>query len=841
MELSELQNNEKGIITKIRGRGAFRKRITEMGFVKGKIVKVIRNAPLKDPVEYEIMGYLISLRRSEAALIEVVTEVEASKIAQEEIEQFDGTLSEEFLKTKATEKHKVINIALVGNPNCGKTTLFNFASGAREHVGNYSGVTVDSKHATFQQCGYKFNLTDLPGTYSLTAYSPEELFVRNFIFDQLPDVVINVLDASNLERNLFLTTQLIDMDIKVVVALNMYDELQEKGAKLDYKTLGEMLGIPFVPTVSSRCKGINELFNKVIEVYEDTFPTLRHIHINYGIEIEKSIQAIQKKIKIKENFLFTDKISSRYLSLKLLEKDKQANQQINVLDNVAEIQHVAESEIQRLEKNLGDDSETIITDAKYGFIAGALKETYKEGIQDRRRKTEIVDTIMTHRVFGYPIFILFMWVMFQGTFTFGSIPVEWIENFVDFVGKIVREIMPAGTLKDLLVDGIIGGVGGVLVFLPNILLLFFFISLMEDTGYMARVAFIMDKMMHKIGLHGKSFIPLMMGIGCNVPAIMSTRTLENRNDRLLTMLINPFMSCSARLPVYVLIIGVAFPTHAGLVLFSIYFIGIVLAILMALLLKNTMFNSKETPFVMELPPYRIPTLQTTVKNMWFKAQQYLRKMGGIIFFASIIIWALGYFPRTNKENEEMKVQYNKIESSYNQQISAIDKKDSLAIKNLETEKNVKLQQLEYQIESHRQEHSFVGRIGRFIEPVIRPLGFDWKMGVSILSGVAGKEIVVSTMGVLYQTNATDKDSETLKSKLRNEVHKTGDRVGHAVFSPLAAFSYLLFILIYFPCIATIAAINKESGSWRWAAFTIFYTTALAWLVSFVVFQVGSLF
>ncbi len=839
MKLSELQNGEAGIIVKISGRGAFRKRITEMGFVKGKKITVVKNAPLKDPIEYSILDYEISLRRVEASLIEVVPVSEAHEI---ELNNFNGIFTDGELKKSIYEKSKTINIAFVGNPNAGKTTLFNETSNSQEHVGNYSGVTVDSKTAKFKFNDYSFNVTDLPGTYSLSAYSPEELYVRKYIFDEVPDIIVNVIDASNLERNLYLTTQLIDMDMKVVVALNMYDELNNKGSRFNYKELASMIGVPFVPTVGSKGKGINELLSKIIDVYNDNEPIVRHIHINYGKSMENAINAIQSKVNQSENAWLTNKISPRFIALKLLEKDEDLVKLTGTCTNHTDIEKTTKHWIEKLEKHWSDDSETIISDARYGFIAGALKETYVESPIKRRRKTEAIDNFITHKVWGFPIFIFFMWLMFQSTYTFGEYPMNWIDNLVIFIGETISTYMPDGMLKDLIVDGVIGGVGGVIVFLPNILILFFFISLMEDTGYMSRAAFIMDRIMHKIGLHGKSFIPLIMGFGCNVPAIMATRTLENRNDRLLTMLINPFMSCSARLPVYVLIIGAVFPDNPGIMLFGLYILGIVMAASMAILFKKTIFKSQEAPFVMELPPYRIPTFQTTLRHMWNKGVQYLQKMGGVILVASILIWALGYFPRESSYSKSFDVQIEQNSKFYQEKIAQLDKNDSLSIKNMESEYFHNENLLLTEKENRRQENSYIGRLGKGIAPVLEPLGFDWKMGVSIITGIAAKEIVVSTMGVLYQADLeADENSQTLIHKIREEKYTEGNKKGQKIFTPLVSISFMIFILLYFPCMAVIAAIKKESGSWKWALFTVVYTTALAWIMSFLVFQIGSLF
>ena len=782
LKLSDIPTGEECVIVKVHGHGSFRNRIVEMGFVRGEKVAVVRNAPLHDPIEYRLMDGYISLRRSEAQLIEVV------RISTEELEGFNGTFTESEIAQQIREKSRTIDIALVGNPNCGKTSFFNRATGLREKVGNYSGVTVDAKQGVFHYKGYKINLIDLPGTYSITEYTPEEIYVREYITKHHPDLVLNVVDASCLERNLYLTTQLIDMNIRVVMALNMYDELTGAGSKLDYRYLGQLLGIPIIPTTASRGIGITEVLDKIIEVFEDQAQESRHVHIHYGQEIEDAIRRV--KMEVAPNKNVTDEFTPRYVAIKLLEDDRIMNEQLAAVPNYGQIQEVARKEIQRLEKEYKEDTRSIITNAKYGFIRGALQETFQSGEKDKRQLTNAIDAVLMHRWLGFPFLIFFMWVMFQATFSLGSYPMEWIEAGVETLGNWVAEIMPDGPLNDLLVNGVIAGVGGVIVFLPNILILFFFISLMEDSGYMARVAFIMDRMMHKIGLHGKSFIPLLIGFGCNVPAIMATRTLESRRDRIMTMLIVPFMSCSARLPLYILIVSAFFPVKQGLVLLSVYVIGILLSIGTALLLKKTFFAKSSVPFVMELPPYRMPTMRNTVLHMWGKAGQYLKKMGTIILAASILIWALGYFP--------------------------LDKREEVGA-------------------AEHLEQSYIGRIGKFIEPAIRPLGFDWKMGVSIVTGLAAKEIVVSSMGILYHVPDAEEDMQSLAENLKKQVDERGDRV----FTPLVAYAFMLFILIYFPCMAVIAAIRKEAG-WGWAFFTIFYTTSLAWIVSFCVYQIGNL-
>lgn len=822
MKLSELKTGEKGVIIKVLGHGGFRRRIIEMGFIKGKTVEVVLNAPLKDPIKYKIMGYEVSLRRQEADMIEIVSEEEARHTMEtdtyhEPISQ-GIPVSDEVMRNIAQGKRRTINVALVGNPNCGKTSLFNVASGGHEHVGNYSGVTVDAKEGFFDFQGYHFRLVDLPGTYSLSAYSPEELYVRKHIIEETPDVIINVVDAGNLERNLYLTTQLIDMNVRMVIALNMYDALQHSGNKLNYHNLSELLGVPIVPTISRTGEGIDNLFHVIIGLYEgidfmgqkdeikneilrefrewhdayvpdhkykgaeDNFTAkgfIRHIHINHGPEIERSIDAVKKEISKNENI--RHKYSTRFLAIKLLENDKDIETRVIApLPNGKEILAARDKEAERLRQLGNDDTEQCIADAKYGFISGALKETFTQTNHDTETFTRVVDSIVTNRFWGYPIFFIFLYIMFEGTFVLGEYPQRLIEWMVGLIGQGAEKFLSPGPLKDMIVDGIIGGVGGVIVFLPNILLLYFFISFMEDSGYMARAAFIMDKIMHKMGLHGKSFIPLIMGFGCNVPAIMTSRIIESRKARLVTMLVNPLMSCSARLPIYLVLIGAFFPGKASLILLSIYAIGILLAVLMARIFTKFLVKGDDTPFVMELPPYRMPTAKVVLRHTWEKGKQYLKKMGGIIMVASIIIWFLGYYPNHDA----------------------------------------------YATQAEQQENSYIGQLGKAIEPVIEPLGFDWKMGIGILSGVGAKELVVSTLGVLY-TNDDDIDSVNLSERIP--------------ITPLVAYCYMLFVLIYFPCIATLAAIRQESGSWKWAVFAATYTTILAWIIAFAVHQIGSLF
>ena len=794
MKLSELKTNERGIIVKVAGHGSFRKRITEMGFIKGKEVKVILNAPLRDPIEYEIIGYRISLRRDEAQKIEVLSETEVEQSLLTPTEQAKPLISEnsehspldQRMKELAKERGNTIRVALVGNPNCGKTSLFNIASGSHEHVGNYSGVTVDAKEGRFEYKGYKFILIDLPGTYSLSAYSPEELFVREHLIKELPDVVVNVVDATNLERNLYLSSQLIDMDLRVVMALNMFDEFSQKKDKLDIKMLGTLLGMPIVPTVSKTGKGINELFDSIIDIYENIHTKrARHIHIHHGVEVEKSIEKVQHLIRQNEGI--RQKYSTRYLAIKYLENDKEIAKEIELFENRDEIIAARYQEDKRIERLIGSNLESAIVDAKYAFIQGALKETYKPSSEaPKKTLTDRIDSIITNKWLAFPIFILILYVMFEATFKLGEYPMMWIEWLVEKFALFISTTMLEGLFKDLIVDGIIGGVGSVLVFLPNILILYMFISLLEDSGYMARAAFIMDKLMHRMGLHGKSFIPMIMGFGCNVPAIMATRMIENRKSRLVTILIIPLMSCAGRLPIYILLAGAFFPSYGSLVMLGIYGLGILLAIFSAKVISRFM-KEDDLPFVMELPPYRVPTSKSIFRHTWEKGKQYLQKMGGIILVASLIIWSLGYFPR----------------------------------------------QQEGQTTAQQQEQSYIGTIGKAIEPALEPLGFDWKMGVGILSGIAAKELVVSTMGVLYNIDQEQLDSGSGETMLQKALQQAS--------TPAAALAFMVFVLLYFPCIATFIAIKQEGGGWKWAIFSAIYTIILAWVAAFAVYQIGSIF
>jgi len=856
MKLSELKTGEKGVIVKVLGHGGFRKRIVEMGFIRGKEVEVLLNAPLQDPVKYKLMGYEVSLRHSEAAMIEVVSAAEVAKEQTKPAETSDDdhhshspiieseepdeqALTDKRMRDEAMKKRREINVAIVGNPNCGKTSLFNFVSGAHERVGNYSGVTVDAKEGQVEFEGYTFRLVDLPGTYSLSAYSPEELYVRKQIIEKTPDVIINVIDSSNLERNLYLTTQLVDMHLRMVCALNMYDEFEKRGDTLDYKQLGVLFGVPMVPTVFKTGHGVKTLFHIIINMYEGvdfvdaegninpevaadisnwhkdyendeeeadheedfahgTRPrrnVFRHIHLYHGRYLEDGIDMVKKELQRDDEI--RHKYSTRWLAIKLLENDGDATNIAQSLGNAKEVMAAKEQAQRMIEQELKTDSETAIMDAKYALIHGALQEAgYEQGTDnDNYQLTHWLDRLLTNRYLGFPLFFLVLFIMFETTFRLGQYPMDWIDAGVAWLGETISKSLPDGPLKDMLVDGVIGGVGAVIVFLPQILILYAFISFMEDSGYMSRAAFIMDKLMHKMGLHGKSFIPMIMGFGCNVPAVMATRTIESQRSRLITMLVLPMMSCSARLPIYIMIIGTFFAVkYQSAIMISLYAIGIVMSVIVSRLLSRFVIRGEDTPFVMELPPYRMPTWKATLRHTWEKGKQYLKKMGGIILVASIIVWALGYFPHD----------------------------DSLS-------------------DQQQQEQSYIGRIGKTIEPVFRPQGFDWKLDVGLISGVGAKEIVASTMGVLYSDDSSFADDESYDAENADKYSRLRQKMEADGITPLAAFCFLLFVLLYFPCVATIAAIKNESGSWGWALFAAGYTTALAWIVSAAVYQIGSLF
>ena len=797
MKLSELKNGETAVIVRLSGHGGFRKRIMEMGFIRGEKVKSVLDSPMHDPVKYHVMGYDVLLRRSEAAMIEVLPEEEAKKELKPAPTFTSRSICETCsgnncvsctLKKVSTHRKNVINVALVGNPNSGKTSIFNALANQNEHVGNYSGVTVGAKCGNFNYKGYRINLTDLPGTYSIAAYTPEEIYVRRHLFEQMPDVIINAVVASNLERNLYLTTELIDMNLRTVVALNMYDELLASGAEVDYEHLGAMMGVPMIPTVAKNGKGLDKLLDTIIELFEGNNKTIRHIHINYGNIIESHITPLSAEIHKAEDL--PQQFSVRYWALKLLEGDKEAIEELKGCMELPRWQHLATRSAKKIQEQIGTDVESAMSGAKYGFINGALQETYKPGNIDTLKKTRRIDRLVANRWLGFPIFILVMWILFSSVFMLGAYPQEWIESLFNWLGNQATALLPEGALRDLAVNGIIGGVGSVAVFIPQILILYLFISLMEDSGYMARAAFIMDRLMHKMGLHGKSFIPMLMGFGCNVPAIMATRTIESHSSRIITILVTPFMSCSARLPVLILFAGAFFPQHAALVLVGLYLLGILVAIITARLLRLTKFQKDETPFVMELPPYRWPTLSATLRHMWEKCAQYIKKIGTVILLSTVIIWFLSYYPRPEAANDTVKAETEITTSGIN-------------------------------------DNSFIAKIGHAVEPVLAPLGQNWRSSIALITSIPAKELVVSTLGVLYSSDSEESIQEDLRS--------SGD------FTPRSAAAFMVFILLFFPCIATVSAIAEETGNRWWALFSIAYNTAVAWIAGYIVYLIGGLF
>ncbi len=805
MKLSELKNGETAVIVRLSGHGGFRKRIMEMGFIRGEKVKSVLDSPMHDPVKYHVMGYDVLLRRSEAAMIEVLPEEEAKKELTPAPTYTSLSICETCsgsncvnctLKKVSTHRKNVINVALVGNPNSGKTSIFNALANQNEHVGNYSGVTVGAKCGSFNYKGYRINLTDLPGTYSIAAYTPEEIYVRRHLFEQIPDVIINAVVASNLERNLYLTTELIDMNLRTVVALNMYDELLASGAEIDYEHLGAMMGIPMIPTVAKNSQGLDKLLDTIIELFEGNNKTIRHIHINYGNIIEEQIAPLSAEIHKAEDL--PQQFSVRYWALKLLEGDKEASEELKNCMELPRWKHIAKNSARKIESQMGVDVETAMNGAKYGFINGALQETYKPGNKDTQKKTRRIDRLVANRWLGFPIFILVMWIMFSSVFMLGAYPQEWIDSLFGWLGEVAERLIPDGAVQDLVVNGIIGGVGSVAVFIPQILILYLFISLMEDSGYMARAAFIMDRLMHKMGLHGKSFIPMLMGFGCNVPAIMATRTIESRSSRMITILVTPFMSCSARLPVLVLFAGAFFPEHAALVLLGLYLLGIIVAIVTARLLRLVKYSKDETPFVMELPPYRWPTLRATLRHMWEKCAQYIKKIGTVILLSTIVIWFLSYYPRPVESTEQKAM----ITDCRGEVGSPGD-------------------------EGGINEDSFIAWIGHTVEPVLAPLGQNWRSSIALITSIPAKELVVSTLGVLYSSDSEESIQQDLRS--------SGD------FTPRSAAAFMVFILLFFPCIATIAAIADETGSRKWALFSIIYNTAVAWIAGYIVYTIGGLF
>jgi len=720
---------------------------------------------------------------------------------------------------------KSITVALAGNPNSGKSTIFNNLTGTRQKVGNWPGVTVEKKEGHLKANGYEITVVDLPGTYSLTAYSIEEIVARNFILDEKPDVVVGIIDASNLERNLYLATQLRELDTKVIFVLNMADLARERGAKIDAAKLSELLDVPVVFTVGNRNQGTQELLKTIISVAEAEIDLPRTRRVYYGKDIEKAINELSEFIRKKSSAELPYHI--RWIAIKLLENDRIVKERVLQSANPQGEAILQEAELKRehLREFFDEEPEIVMTDHRYGFIAGIIKEVLKTVSKQRVDVSRQIDQVLTNRLLGLPIFVFFIWAMFQLTFSLGAYPMDWIDVGVGWLGESTGQVLPESIFRDLIVDGVIAGVGSVAIFLPNILILFFCIALFEDTGYMARAAFLMDKVMHLIGLHGKSFIPMLMGFGCNAPAIMATRTLESEKDRILTILINPLMSCSARLPVYVLLAGTFFGAKAGNAIFSIYALGIILAISVGRLFRLTLLRGKVAPFVMELPPYRVPMFKGLLIHMWDRSKIFLKKIGGVILIGSVIVWFLSAFPKQAKFSRDYEAEIALISARYGASIATAQ---GDLVGRLVSERDEAISALEILQAREKVERSYIGRLGKVLSPVFAPIGMDWRGSVAVLTGFVAKEIVVSTMGVLYAAGADEHEkTEALKLSLKK-----------SAMTPLSAYAMMAFVLIYVPCLATVAVIRRETNSWKWTLFSITYSSTLAWLVAFLIYQGG---
>lgn len=720
---------------------------------------------------------------------------------------------------------KSLTIALAGNPNSGKTTIFNNITGTRQKVGNWPGVTVEKKEGAVKRYGYDLKIIDLPGTYSLTPYSIEEIVARNYVLDENPDVVIDIIDASNLERSLYLATQIRELGCKVLFALNMADLARARGMKIDATKLSDLLEVPVAFTVGNKNEGIDTLLQMAVELAETDSPNIQKRRVKYSQDIEKTIQRLKQCLD--DQVIPTIPNNPRWTAIKLLEDDKIVRDRVNrnpderrfkILELTDELRN-------HIRNRFDDDPEIVMTDERYGFIAGVMKEVCTTTARQRIDISRNIDLVLTNRFVGFPIFVFFIWGMFQLTFTLGEYPMEIIDSLVTLVSTSLAGILPESLLKDLALDGLLAGIGSVVIFLPNILILFFCIALFEDTGYMARSAFLMDKIMHLIGLHGKSFIPMLMGFGCNVPAIMASRTLESEKDRILTILITPFMSCSAKLPVYIALAGTFFSARAGTVIFAVYLLGIVLSMLTGRLFRSTLLKGADAPFVMELPPYRVPMLRSLLIHMWDRSKIFLKKMGGVILVGSVIIWVLTAFPRHEQYATGPTAEMKNLLANFEARRVIADEGERLR---LEKEKEDALSALLRAQRSDQTEYSLMGRIGKTLVPVFAPLGIDWRGGVALLSGFVAKEIVVSTLGVLHAVDADEK-SEALRKALRT-----------SGMTPLSALSMMVFVLLYLPCLATVTSIRRETGSYKWMLFSILYSTSIAWLVAFIVYQVGRL-
>ena len=825
--LSDLNIGDKGVVKLITATGEIRRRLLDMGLCKGAKFRILRIAPLGDPIVIKLKGFNLSLRMEEAGQITVQKigfigdgkpmgnrkwnpgrRSTGNRTASGYISPVSNSEGNRIRKSE-----KEINVALLGNPNSGKTSLFNSLAGAHQKVGNFSGVTVEKFEGKIKYGGYLINLIDLPGTYSLTAYSPEEIVARNYIINEKPDIVIDVVDGSSLERNLYLTTQVMELEVNMLVALNMYDEVKKAGIKIDIDQLEVLLGSHVIPTSAIRNEGVNSLLDHVIKVHQGNI-TIAKNKLVYSQVMEEKIGIISEILRQDE--VLVREYNLNWLAVKLLENDQLVYEIVKGRSIWVKVETELRIAIGEYKKHFKSDPEVVITEDRHAFIRGAMRETVDIPEIKKRSTTDLIDNIFLNRILGLPIFFGIMWLVFQLTFKLGEIPMNWIELLFGTIGNWVSSILPDGYIKSVLVDGIISGVGGVLVFIPNILLLFLAIAFLEGTGYMARAAFVIDKVMHKIGLHGKSFIPMMTGFGCSVPALMACRTLKSSSDRITTMMIIPFMSCGAKLPVYILLISAFFSAGiAGNILFGIYMFGVLIAFISAFILKKALFKGKSEPFVMELPPYRMPSLKSLLFQISYKTKMYLKKAGTIILAASVLIWIMSNFPIDKS-----------VESELENSISIISQDSSLTF----SEKESRIKKLQNSSHAEMLEYSFAGRFGKFIEPVIKPLGFDWKVGISLTAGLAAKEIVVSSLSTIYALGADEEDEQKIAELIRDE----------SGFNKATALSLMVFVLLYVPCLAASAIFHKEAGKWKWTAIYVGYSMTAAWILSFITYRIGLL-
>lgn len=701
-----------------------------------------------------------------------------------------------------------LTVALAGNPNSGKTSIFNALTGAHQHVGNWGGVTVELKEGTARLGAHQVTVVDLPGTYSLSAYSLEERVARDYLVEAHPDVVVQVVDATNLERHLYLTVQLLELGVRPVLALNMWDEVRRKGLKIDVDALAHILHLPVVTTVGRTAEGIDGMLEAAVRHGRDGDTHFDRLPAPFAKEVQRAIHTLTADERLSR----LGRYPAHWVAAKLLENDTQVREMLAGHRDLLEQVDGLEAQVERI---TGQDTETLIAEGRYGFIAGAVRQTVTKPGVSRIELSDRIDRVLTHPVLAYPVFLLFMWLLFQATFKLGEYPAALLDMLFGWIGNSAEAALPPGDLRDLIVEGVVKGVGSVASFLPNILILFFGISIMEDTGYMARAAFIMDKFMHSIGLHGKSFVPVIMGMGCTVPAIMAARTLESPRDRIKTILLTPLISCSARLPVYVLFAGSLFPRHAGAIVFLFNFVfGLTAFFGMGLLFHKTLFRGEDYPFVMELPPYRFPTMRSVIIHMWQKARHYLKKMGGVVLLFTVIVWALGSFPKAPE-----------LRNEYEQRIEQVQTDGDMS----PAEKTERVVQLRREHEATFMRQTYIGRLGQFLEPAVSPLGFDWQAAVSLVTGFVAKEVVVSSLGVLYGAgDEADEESAGLQNHIR------------AHFTPLSGFAFMLFVLLYTPCIVAFFTIVRELRNWRWSLFSVTYQIAFAWLAAFVVYQGGRL-